>query len=207
VSINTSLNCYSGPSDFFSRFRGDVDRLTISGWPTAGNNGSFKILSISSDGTKLYPDVDLIGEGAISPAVPVSFALGGDTDVLVTWKRRSKFSTALFVGGPVADDENELRFRVEARNGGVDGPILRVWNTSEEFVVYSQDQQLRDGLSEAFVVTFVVRQRSNRVSYSLPASVTVVVSGGGSLGGGGFPSGGGGGGGGPVTSYFPNEWI
>ena len=168
----SSDSSFNGPSGFFSRFTAGM-RITTGGWANGANNGSFLVVSVNGDGTKMVVDGGLADE---SPGTsdPITFCEGDDGDIVARWRRRSKYITALYSSAPLAPDESPLGFRVTAHRGGSDSPVIREWTVAEEKLVYPQWQQNADGLPTNFRLTIVVRQVGHSVAESVPVEGVVV---------------------------------
>lgn len=143
--------------------------ITTDGW--ASNNGRHKILSITGAGSKIIVDSVVYNETLSN----VNFVEGSPNDIVVTWNRRSRKVGSLYSPCPLSADETPMKFRVNARDGEIDAPSLRLWEALEERVVYTQSQQESDGLTPPFRLTIDVRQVSTATGESLPA-VTEILS-------------------------------
>ena len=155
ITAAASGSTFTGPSMAFSRFL-PGGWVTVAGWANAGNNGRFRVLSVLSGGSVLTVDGSLTDE----TLGEINFADGSPDDISISWNRRSKQVVPLYRSAPLSSDESPLGFIVEIRRGGLDTPVLRRWETDQERVVFTQDEQDLAALPANFRLTIRVQQVS-----------------------------------------------
>jgi hypothetical protein len=165
-----SGSSYAGPAGaFYFLTPGDI--VTVSGFATGGNNGSFEVASVSSDGGTL----EIVGTTTAEAGSPnvVTFVKGHPDDIVVKFRRRSKQLTGVYTFGPVSADEAPSTHAVEFRAGGLNESPLRTIFTQEEKAIYTKQMQDEDGVSLTDYLSVTVQQISTSVGRSVRAITAI----------------------------------
>ena len=163
VVVSSTDNSFTAAIGTFSDFSIGM-YVTASGF-TGANEGRHLVTAVTGGGARMVVDTILSNESVTFS----SFVEGSPNDVRVQWERRGKYLGSLYALSPAAVDELPIRFVARVRNGGVESNILREWEVGEGELIYTQEEQVSDGLSSPYLLTIEVRQISSMIGEGHPA--------------------------------------